>query len=283
MPLIVPVVPVVHAASAVAVAVHRDQARLLAISVLQGKLLTMWAGNRERHLEIISIMQVAFRRLEQLVPPPRGVPVAGEELPRYTEQLPEQALVIKLARIVSGLRAIDMLVLLGCFQEQATLQRVLDDAGEDIMFIGFALTNGLWSADHDQYMGEFWVDAVGPDGRSIIQKVGMLPRKKIRAFVARCTAQANPDSQYQNGRILYQTYSNFVHASAMSAMDMVRGTPPRFVIDGNHSNERRFEYARDAGNYFYRGIMAAFVVAKALGDEALASDLRDTMDSLGPA
>lgn len=241
----------------------------------------MWAGDRQRYLEIIDLLQVAFRRLEQIVPPPQGVPIAGEELPRYVERMPEQAMIIKMARIVSGLRAIDVLILAGCFQEQATLQRVLDDAGEDIMFIGFALNNSAWSADHDQYMSEFWVDALGPDGRSMIHKVGMLQRKKIRAFVSRCAAKADPDTQYQNGRLLYQTYSNFIHASAMSAMDMVRGKPARFVIDGNHSDARKFEYARDAANYFYRGIMAAFVVAKALRDEALASDLREAMDSLG--
>lgn len=241
----------------------------------------MWAANRTRYLEIINLLQLSFRRLEQRVPPPRGVPMPGGEMARYVERLPTQALIIKLARIVSGLRAIDVLIAAGCFQEQATLQRVVDDAGEDIMFIGFALHNEEWTSDHDRYMDDFWLDAVGPSGAPIALKVGMLPRKKIRAYVNRFTSPANPSAQNELGRILYQNTSNFVHAASMSAMDMVRGDPPRFAVDGDHTIERRREYARDAAHYFYRSMIAAFVVAKALHDEQHAADLLEALDSLG--
>lgn len=86
-------------------------------------------------------MENAFRRLEQQVPPPQARPWNDSFVLRYLEQTIEQALIQKLARVISGLRAVDLLLLHGHVQEQGVLHRTLDELNEDVFFLAAAITN----------------------------------------------------------------------------------------------------------------------------------------------
>jgi len=81
-------------------------------------------------LQFLEVMERAFRRLEQQVPPPVEQPWKEGFVLRYGERTIEQALIQKLVRQVSGLHAIDALLLKGLAQEQGVIQRTLEDIGE---------------------------------------------------------------------------------------------------------------------------------------------------------
>jgi hypothetical protein len=70
-------------------------------------------------------------------------------------------------------------------------------------------------------------------------------------------------------------YSGFVHAASPQIMDMVGGDPPKFHISGLLGTARMEEHIHDAWNYFYRGLLAVTVVAKAFGDKSLVDSLYD--------
>ena len=76
--------------------------------------------------QALKVMRRAFRRLEAQAPPPKAVPWKDEFVFRHVETSVQQALVQKLARVVSALHAIDVLLLNGFVQEQGVLNRTLD-------------------------------------------------------------------------------------------------------------------------------------------------------------
>ncbi len=93
-------------------------------------------------------MKNAFRRLETQVPPPQLVPWGDNFVFRHVEKTIEQALLQKAARSISTLHAIDVLLLHGHLQEQAALQRILDEISEDIFFLAAAVTNDQITERH---------------------------------------------------------------------------------------------------------------------------------------
>ena len=73
------------------------------------------------------------------MPPPQKVPYGDAFVFRYKEKTIQQAMVQKLARVVSGLHAAWLLLENGFLQEQAAVQRMLDEFHEDILFLAFAV------------------------------------------------------------------------------------------------------------------------------------------------
>jgi hypothetical protein len=66
----------------------------------------------------LQALEDAFRQLETKVPPPIRKPWRDSFVFRYAEQTIHQAIVQKLARMISGLYAIQVLMERGLFQEQ---------------------------------------------------------------------------------------------------------------------------------------------------------------------
>ncbi|NDP47516.1 MAG: hypothetical protein GZ085_03825 [Sulfuriferula multivorans] len=222
--------------------------------------------------ESLTVLENAFRRLEQQVPPPQEVEWADGFVYRYTEKTIYQALILKLARSISTLRAVDVLLLHGLLQEQASLHRILDEIQEDILFLAAAITNDEITKRHEQYLFAFFAEEF-PDPKNTLarhEKPNLPPRKKIRAYVTRVlSTDPNPDQAHNVGEIISSVYSGYIHASAPQTMDMYGGEPPQFYLSGMHETPRMQEHINDAWNYFYRGLMSAIVIAKAFGDKSL--------------
>jgi hypothetical protein len=70
-------------------------------------------------------MEVSLRALEARVHPPKAVTFGRGYLFRYQEQNVHQALVQKLARLISGLHAARLLLAHGFLQELGALKRML--------------------------------------------------------------------------------------------------------------------------------------------------------------
>lgn len=227
--------------------------------------------------QVLSDMEEMVNRLAERVPEPRRVPYGDSFVYRHREQLIGQAIVQKSARMVSTLRAARVLTNCGFVQEQAALQRILDEIQEDIHFLAFGVINSELTDLHSRYLDAFFEeefdaeDAVGSN-----QKRPMIPRRKIRAHIARMQGAINDPSQGVDlSRTISKGYSGYVHAASPQIMDMYGGDPPRFYMRGMPGTERQQEHRDDLWSYFYRGVIALAFGALALGDQALFDEIND--------
>src|SRR5690348_18017446 len=102
--------------------------------------------------QTLRILDTNFHAMANALPQPRLTEWRNGYGWRYHERLIEQALILKLARYVSGLRAAHLLLESGFLQEQAVLQRTLDEINEDILFLAVAVTNGARTEQHDRFL-----------------------------------------------------------------------------------------------------------------------------------
>lgn len=236
---------------------------------------------RALFLQAITVLSNAFQRLEQQVPPPQQVPFRDGFVFRFVEKSLEQALLLKLARVVTGLKAVDILLASGLLQEMAATCRMLDEIGEDISFLAAPLTNDEVTDLHERYLRGFWAEEF-PDSDNTLarhEKPDTPRRSKIQGYVQRVLNPTdNPSRIFDASQALGSTYSGYVHASAAQVLDMYGGDPPRFHIEGMLGTPRMNDHVYDAWNYFYRGSVAAIVVARAFGDSPLSKTLGEYHD-----
>ena len=226
--------------------------------------------------EAVEAMTKAFRRLEQALPPPQRVTHRNSFVFRYATKGIHEAILQKLARSVSGLNAVGVLLRAGFVQEAGVLFRTLDEIHEDIVFLASAETNGARTERHEQYLQAFYAEALfsRPEGSLEVPKPNLVPRKKIRAHTVNTLGKGvNPSKALAAGESICAAYSGYVHAASENIMDMYGGDPPHFHISGMQGTPRQSACARDAENYVYRGLITTVVAAKAFGDAALVDEL----------
>jgi hypothetical protein len=211
------------------------------------------------------------------VPAPRKVSLHGSPAFRYVEKTIHQAMIQKLARVITGLHAARTLLARGFVQEQAALQRMLDEFHEDISFLAYAVIYNDHTPLHQKYLDAFYEEEFdAPSPLKSTQKRPMASREKIRAFVARSKmAGGDPSTGVELARTINKTYSGYVHGASPQIMDMYGGNPPRFHVHGLRGTELQEEHAHDLWNYFFRSIIAFGLVAKAFGDEELFQRIRE--------
>jgi hypothetical protein len=216
-------------------------------------------------------MDSAVASFTGIVPPARAVPFADGFVFRHVEQLPEQALVQKLARLPSALRAAQLLCDHGYYQDQGALQRVIDELQEDALFLAIPLMFGGQEDIHEQFLSSFFAEDYDPrTGKPIPEQRPMVPRKKIRAYIARSPiGTEDPSTHDQVSRVISKTYSGYVHSASPHIMDAYGGVPPRFFTSGMLGTVREPQHRRDIVNYYYRGFSSFVISAKALGQDPL--------------
>ena len=221
--------------------------------------------------KILDLMDRTFRDFENPMPSkPVHVEMPFGMVFRYKEKDIYQAIILKLARVQSAVRAAYVLLQNGLVQEQAILQRTIDETNEDIIFLAYAVTNDTITDLHVRYLDAFWEEEIDESGNMIDskQKRPMIPRQKIRAYIAKNEkAVLDPSRGIELSRTLSKTYSGFVHGAAPQIMDMYGGNPPHFHTKGLLGTPRMQEYSDDLWNYMYRTFLSHTVVAKVLRAE----------------
>lgn len=224
-------------------------------------------------------MERTVHGLAKRVPQPKSIPYKDGFVFRHVEKTMHQALVQKLARLVSSLHAARLLMMHGFVQEQAAIQRILDELQEDITFLACGVIFGKWTPLHDEYLTAFFEEEFDADSAiESTQKRPMIPRKKIRAWIASIEGGLDPSTGIEVTRTISKTYSGYIHAASPHIMDMYGGDPPRFYMTGMIGTPRHGEHRADLWNYFYRGIIAFGFAAKAFGDDELFNTIRDFTD-----
>lgn len=214
--------------------------------------------------EELGVMDQAFNKLVSMVPPPVIVEVGkGFYAYRYIEKTIHQAIVQKLARIISGLRATRLLMMRGFGQEQASLQRMLDELVEDVMFLAYAVIYGNGTKLHDTYLEAFYEEV------SVGRNKNMIPRKKIRAYLMNNVDHGEEQEDIREaGRMLSKIYSGYLHAASPQVMDMYFGQPPRFHTDGMEDIAHYAECGDMYVSHIFRSIYSFAWASRAFGEDA---------------
>lgn len=225
--------------------------------------------------QCLEIMQSTLSLLEKRVPEPIQVPYKDSFVFRYKEKTLHQALVQKTARLISGLFSARLLMEHGFVQEQASIQRTLDELQEDITFLAFSVIFNEQTVLHKNYLVAFYMDEFDSSNSTFTYlKRPMIPRKKIRAYIARTGLQMPDDSKTLDSlHAVGDTYSGFIHAFSPHIMDMYGGKPAKFYVCGMLGTNRHIEHRIDLWNYFYRALCALSFVVKAFSDDKLFDDL----------
>ncbi len=226
--------------------------------------------------ESVEEMSRAFRHMEARIVAPVQVPFRHSFIFRYTNKGIHEALIQKLARCISGLNAVAVLLTTGYVQEAGVIFRTLDEIQEDIFFLASAETNKALTDRHAQYLEAFYSDPVFSrvEGSLDIPKPNLVPRKKIRAHTMNTLGQGvNVSQALAASEIVGTAYSGYVHAASENIMEMYDGDPPHFHTHGMRGTPRVSQCAVAAEAYIYRGLMATIVVAKTFGDAALVKTL----------
>ena len=217
-------------------------------------------------------MEVAFDRLVGQVSPPQSVPVTCNKfVVRYVERTAQQAIVQKLARIITWLRAAIVLLRHGLLQEQAVIERVLDEFCEDVLFLSYGILEGE-TETHKSFLTAFYEEEFDNPESAVdsAQKRPTVPRRKIQAYLAKVKGiLGNPSDNQNASRTLTKAFSGFVHGASPQIMDMYVGKPPRFHVQGMLGTFRMQEYSHDIWNYFERGIATFAIAAGAFRDREL--------------
>jgi len=148
------------------------------------------------------------------------------------------------------------------------LHRAIDETNEDIMFLVYAVANDKITELHQRFLDAFWEEEIDASGNIVDseQKRPMIPRKKIRAYLANVEGvELDPSRSVEVTRSISKAYSGFVHGASPQIMDMYGGNPPRFHITGMLGTQRMQEQTEDLWNYMYRTFISHIAVGKAIG------------------
>ena len=162
-------------------------------------------------------MDHTFRDFESSMPnKPQFVKLSFGMAFRYKEKNIYQAMIQKLARVQSSVRAARLLLNNGFVQEQSILHRTIDETNEDIMFLVYAVTNDTITNLHKRFLEAFWEEEIDDSGTMMAsrQKRHDDPKKKIRAYLAKIEGiDLESSTHLEAMRTIWKAYSGFVHGA----------------------------------------------------------------------
>lgn len=101
---------------------------------------------RQVCLQTLQLLKRRFIYLERVVPLAKWVRWLDDHNWRFVDQLHQQLLLQKLARQITALKSVDLLLLAGYLQEVGVIYRSLDEIAEDVAFVCLGIRTGNWTA-----------------------------------------------------------------------------------------------------------------------------------------
>lgn len=229
----------------------------------------------------LQVLEQAFLRIESHIDKPTQRPYRGEIVFRYAEEGVKQAVVQKLARMITGLRAALVLLEAGFFQEVGVLQRVLGDLDEEVQFLCYALFRDEMTDLHERFLKGFYTEVfvdTEAEVPSVQTKIPKVNRKNIREYLEEAGAELagspeDPSRLKSLGHQISTMYSGFVHGSSSHIMTMFGGPEMVYQLHGMRRTPLYEGHRNDLWNQFYRSILAFHFAAVSFGDEELQSVL----------
>jgi hypothetical protein len=238
--------------------------------------------NRPEFMSVTNVLTSAFRTVEAMVPPPMFMVVNGSSALRHKEQNVQQAALQKMARYLSGLNVLLLLLEHGYLQEQGVLQRALDEISDDIMFLLMAPQTPSEEALRSRFLKAFFEEefdeGVAPINST--KRRDQVRRKDIRAYIHR---RVPSEHGKKASALVYQTYSGFVHAASPMVMEMCGWLDRKFHIAGMPESNLLPSHVDDTWNYFIRGLQNLEMISGSFGNSELRSFLRAQATALEQA
>jgi hypothetical protein len=238
----------------------------------------------ELYLHTLGNMEATLANLTNRVPKPQRVPMCDSFAFRYVEKSIHQAIIQKLARVISTLHSARILLEYGFIQEQSALQRMLDEFLEDITFLSYALIANEVTELHRSYLNYFYEEEfdIPEDAIKSTQKRPMVPRQKIHAYLSKLEGSGlDQNLGVEVRRTISKAYSGYVHGASPHIMEMFGGNPPKFHVAGMIGTPFFNTHQHDLENYFYRGICVFAIAVRAFGDDALFLSIKYYCDEFG--
>ena len=229
--------------------------------------------------QVLRYMEESGHTLAKNLPGPDRITTKNGFVFRYVEKSIPQAIVQKLARLVSTLHATRLVLNHGFVQEVGALKRMLDEIQEDILFL-LSGSNKLTPL-HREFLDAFFEEEF--DAETAVestQRRKMIPRRRIRAHNARVLASIpnspfDPSQIGEHSRTVHRAYSGYVHAASPQIMESYEGSPPHFHMSGMLGTPLERAHREDFRNYVYRSICAFGLVTKAFGDDVQWGKIRE--------
>ncbi|MDC9826025.1 hypothetical protein PRN20_19995 [Devosia sp. ZB163] len=239
--------------------------------------------SRAMYEQVRTELLFGFPILEATVPAPRATTLRRQRTFRYLERSLQQAIVVKLARLVTGVQATWHLLVGGFSQEAGAIQRILDQLDSDISFLSGPLIGGKREPIHDRYLKEFFQEEF--DGADpVVSRLARdrVPRAKIRAYNVRTFSDPDDNTQRILDVLAFVegAYSGFIHSAGAHAMDTFDATSGRFLIQGMHGTPFLDDSFVDFRNYLHRSLVAMATAAIALRQRKLFEHLKERSDRI---
>jgi hypothetical protein len=174
---------------------------------------------------------------------------------------------MKLVKIASHNNAALVLIRKGYVYEIYALCRMIDEACEDIHFLEAPLGEDDKPSKYqlrffedffqEEFSGQDLVESQNPRDR--------VPRHRIRAALTKHWADGvkrDTSREIKIGKVLYGTFSGFVHGAYVHLMELFGGSPLRFHTHGMMETPRIWECLRNQLNYVFRSLLAVEAVAQ---------------------
>lgn len=194
------------------------------------------------------------------VPKPQKKPFGNHFVYHYAEKRIDQAIILKLVRLISGLRTIRLLKEHGFIQEQMSLQRMIDEIVESVEFLSYAFLKDDITDLHKKYLEAFYreIDIESPKNRPSI------PRSKLRRYITdmdrelyermKSGESQQIDENDFHKRTITRVYSDVLHVAARPIMDLYYGKTQEFHTKGVVGTPRHEEQIQEFEHYLFRGI-----------------------------
>lgn len=229
---------------------------------------------------VVGELEGAVRAFESKIGRPLYVTEGKSGRFKYPSPSPTVLIVLKAARVVSGLNALIGLLRIGHTVEMGVIIRTVDDFLDEILFVDEAVRTGAPTTDQQRFIDQFFAeddfsaeemmatDAKRPAG---------VPRRSIHASQARVLgdfADKGPDHVRRMARTIDSAYSGHVHGSYMSTMELYRGGDDEgFMLKGTLGSPHIKTYLGELSRYVHRALNTFAGIARGLALTELAERL----------
>lgn len=236
-----------------------------------------YVADFQAYREVFAVLEQVLRSIEARTPAPQIVDTAAGPVYRYTERTVDQALVLKLACLVSHLNAMTVLLRSGMCQESGILFRCLDEISEFLMWLCPALQGQELDVKQKERLEEFYAEvfAEGQDPLAS-HRPARVPQKKIQSAITRQPCYpVNPSDGLRLQQKLSEHYSGFVHSSSAAAMNLYCDSSPGFMVSGMLDSPIHRSFMVQSAHYVSRAIRIFALHERFAGNHDIVSELRD--------
>lgn len=224
----------------------------------------------------IKDFEIIVGELEAYFPTPQQSPY-GDTF-RYRHRTSERSDVLasflKLVRVANLLNASLLLLDHGYVQEVYILGRAIDETTEDIHFWGMKIGETETSQNQASLLDDFYQDTLpNPQDPLAFSKRRPVQRAHIQEVLASVKDGREVETMKKVLKSIYRVFSGYAHGSYESIMELYGR---RFHLRGMRDTPRVDEGLKNFGNYIYRSLLAAQLVAA----RAERSDIADRIAAI---